>query len=368
MSLKRVFPAELALGQSLDWNVYDEAGHLLLAQGQMISNETLRSGLLERGLYYESKEVPIQVEATKDSPFDLVAELQIRLDRLLVNQERVGNFPSRVYRMAQTIQSLCLDHADATLATILLDRDVRYSVRHALHVAIVVEIVGESWGMSEFDRTSMIAAALTMNIAMQELQDQLHSQAQPLTVLQRELIRNHPAQSAERLRQLQVADPTWLTTVEQHHEALDGSGYPHGVSGDQIILPAQFIHLAEIYTAKLVNRTYRKPISPVIALRTVFLARGSSVDPKLAELLIKVMGIYPPGTVVRLKSNEIGLVTHRGRQAHFPVVTAMLDGAGVPHVSPLKRDVEQPAYKIVEILRPAQLTMKFNRSHVWGYV
>jgi HD-GYP domain-containing protein (c-di-GMP phosphodiesterase class II) len=75
-------------------------------------------------------------------------------------------------------------------------------------------------------RLPVVAAALTMNISMLALQDRLYNQGTPLDDAQPVAVREHPAQAVAQLEQLGVTDVDRLSAIAQHHEALDGSGYP----------------------------------------------------------------------------------------------------------------------------------------------
>src|SRR5204862_3889390 len=110
-----------------------------------------------------------------------------------------------------------------------------------------------------------VCAALTMNLAIVDLQDVLYRQ-QTMTPEQREAIAEHPADAVKKLATLGVRDPLWLSIVEQHHEFLDGSGYPKKLAGDAVIREAQVIGLADRYCAAVTERTYRQPVAPDVAL------------------------------------------------------------------------------------------------------
>src|SRR5205085_4037771 len=115
-------------------------------------------------------------------------------------------------------------------------------------------------GWSEPERRSLVSAAMSMNLAMIELQGRLAVQAAPPTPDQREQIHQHPRRSAEQLRAAGVADALWLAAVEQHHERTDGAGYPTGCSDMGQF--AQALQYADVFTAKLSARSCRAALPP----------------------------------------------------------------------------------------------------------
>lgn len=366
MALRRAEPGRIHVGEPLHTDVYDHQGNILLRKGFVVSSDEQLGDLLTRGLYFDDGVGSPRKVAPTLSPFQLVDELQDELDSCLSRFAAEDDFPARIAGLCRKVQQVCVLNADAALGCILLDRRVRYSVRHSLHTAIVCELVGDKKGLADDERQPMIAAALTMNLAMLNLQDQLQTQAKPLTWEQKSAVHSHPERSVELLRAAGVTHEGWLTTVLQHHESIDGKGYPFGLQADEISLPAQLVYLADFYCAKLVNRDYRTPILPNVALRNLFLARGERVDALLAALLIKEMGVYPPGSFLRLANGETGVVTHRGRTAHTPAAVSLLGSHGQPLPVPLRRDCSERMFEVRELV-PPPTGLKINRQVLWGY-
>ena len=123
---------------------------------------------------------------------------------------------------------------------------------------------------------------------------------QALTDVQRQAIRCHPARSTEVLVDAGVEDREWLSAILAHHEHLDGSGYPAGLAGESIPSPARILRVADDYCAKAGGRHYRLPRSSKQALRSLFRSKRLWLDMQLAAHLLRRLGLYPPGTLVRL--------------------------------------------------------------------
>jgi hypothetical protein len=136
--------------------------------------------------------------------------------------------------------------------------------------------------------------------------------------------------------------------VLHHHERLDGSGYPHGLRGEDIPCPTRLLAIVDIYTAMLRPRTYRDAMPARMALRSIFLERGQLVDDALAAALIKELGVYPPGTLVRLANDEIGIVVRRGEDATHPLVFRLMTAEGYRASVTVARDTREPEFRIVD--------------------
>jgi hypothetical protein len=141
-----------------------------------------------------------------------------------------------------------------------------------------------------------------------------------------------------------------MQSVAMHHERLDGSGYPKGLAGAQIPIGARIVALADAFTAMMRPRADRPAYLAKDALRELFVGGAAKFDPRLVQLLVKQLGVYPPGTVVKLANGEIGVCVRRTNDARKPVLRAVIDPSGQLYATPKRRDVDETASKIVEVL------------------
>ena len=181
------------------------------------------------------------------------------------------------------------------------------------------------------------------------------------------MISEHPDKSEELLRQAGVTDNAWLDAVRQHHEFMDGAGYPQGLKGEAISRLARVIKLADIYCALVSGRAYRTAMLQNSAMRELFMQRGKQVDGQLTEQFVKVVGIYPPGTFVRLANAEIAVATRHGASASAPMVQSVVGPRGSPLAVYGKRDCGKADFAIREVISKAQANVKINRHMLWGY-
>jgi HD-GYP domain-containing protein (c-di-GMP phosphodiesterase class II) len=371
----KIKAGEIKVGEPLVWDVYDDAGVLLLQTGYIIETRTQLDILMSRGIFHASARIPDESLIRKSdlleevSPFQLIDQIYPRLEKLLCSSapETEKDFPAKMMGLCRLLQQACARDADATLSTILLGTAGRYSLKHALDVAIICELTGQALAIPVPERLCLIAAALTENIAMTSLADVLCEQDAPLQEEQRKEIHRHPPQGVEILRSFGVDDPLWIDAVLKHHESPDGKGYPDGLQGAAVPVSARLIAIADFYCAKVTGRRYRPPLSSHKAMQVVFPAGDSRIDKSLVELFVKTLGIYLPGTFLFLKNNQIAVVTHRGESIHFPGVYAITGKDGMPLIGPMRRDTSNPDYKIVRIIPPREVAIKVNRYQLWGY-
>lgn len=373
MAQRRIRAGELAVGHVLQDNAYDENGRLLLSKGYVIASATQIDALIRRGLFTDPDKEALKTPKREPEPIltsavSLILDARRHLQRICSPTSARESFPQHVVHIRSLIKQACAISEDAAIATALLERQGRYSIRHSLDTAITCQIVGESVGINEPEFTSTICAALTMNISALQMQDELQTQKGPLTEPQRELMQSHPLASVAQLRERGVTDETWLNAVLDHHEAADGSGYPHRKKENDISLPAQLVALADVYCARISSRQYRSALRPNAALRALFLDQGKKVRAGFANQFIKAVGIFPAGTPVRLENGEIAIVTSRGASPKTPAVCAVIGPRGMPLAIPAKRDTANAAFCVREVIDWTELGAVPSMQSLWGRI
>lgn len=350
----------------------------MLRQGIVIGSKTQIDALLDRGVYFildeEDASRPIDPGPQESglSCFDLIDEAYRRLESLygssaLCSDPAQKNLQSTVERLCKIIQSACDEDRDASLSTILLQPEGRYSVNHQVQTAVACEIILRNIGYSKDERLSVVGAGLTMNIAIGELQDELFFQSEKLSREQQEKIEAHLFEGVELLGRCGIEDKLWMDTVLQHHEFLDGSGYPRKLEGDAIREPSRILTIADIFCAKVTGRAYRRPIAANRALREIYCKeRGHSIDTALLHVFIKELGIYPPGSLVRLANGEIAVVIRCGPRVDCPIVRSIIKPTSEAYLNPRFRDTGRKEFAIVEVSTSRELRACINRYKLWA--
>ena len=343
----------VSVGQPLPFNVRDADRSLLLARGQVVENADQMHALFERGALVDLEELK-----ANDATAEIASAPRERLPALWSGcMDDVGRAlqtsPHDGYAGAlqdAAAPVLALIDRDPDLAIFQVLRQERndhlqYGVTHSVHAAITVHLVAQRLQWDAATTQSVFKAALTMNLAMLELQGRLALQTAPLSDSQRAEIHSHPRRSVQILELAGVSDRLWLDTVLQHHEVPDGSGYPNGLR--DVPDAALLLRRADIYTAKLSSRAGRDAMSADQAGRQMFMQ-----DPghPMTAALAKEFGVYPPGCHVALVTGELGIVIQRGQTVTTPVVAAVTNERGVPRAEPVRRDTARKGQAIVAVV------------------
>jgi hypothetical protein len=234
----------------------------------------------------------------------------------------------------------------------------RYSAHHSMLCALVATLCATGFGWPPAEIEALSRAALTMNLSMTAAQDTLSRQTGPLTPQQREQIDSHAERSAQMLEQAGVGDALWIEVVRRHHA--QAAAGPDAAPADRL---AHLLHRVDVYTAKLSGRATRAAVSPAIAARDACLDASGRPDP-LGGAILRALGLYPPGTCVRLVSGEVAVVIRRGAKAHTPVVAGLRRADGGTHLRPVLRDTRQAAHAVQQGVRMREVKVWLNHLRV----
>jgi HD-GYP domain-containing protein (c-di-GMP phosphodiesterase class II) len=350
------------LQEELPFAVLDANGQLLLNRNYRIATEEQLNSLCDRGFQVRMEELPPEDPAQPAAeparpacPIEAWSSCTARVGSILVNS-RHPTLDQALDEASTPVLELVAQDPDFAMLMAMRERSgpkVHYALRHCLHTAIVTRLVAQRLGWDTAAMMSTFKAALTMNLSMMELQSELARSGHSPTVQERNIILQHPTQSRAMLEAGGVRDQDWLLAVEQHHERPDGTGYPLGMS--DVDEKARLLRLADSYCAKITPRASRPAMTPDRAGRELFLREATN---PMAHALIKELGIYPPGTCVRLASGETGIVLRRGPTMLTPVVAAITWRTGEPRREPLKRDTSLPAFKVLQSV--AEQALRFS--------
>ncbi|HYN59604.1 MAG TPA: phosphohydrolase [Rubrivivax sp.] len=316
--------------ESIEWR-----RKLGAAMGVMLRQNAPLKSIAEARPQANSREAPSAADANVPDQWESLSSM---LDQALRDAGPNDEFIARVRLVHERASRLGLRHGDVSLYHLIHAAGhtlEKYSSHHALLVMLVCGQAATMLGWRAEAVCSLGCAALTMNVAMATLQDQLASTAAPLTPAMREQIQQHAPQGAQLLRDAGLDDALWCEVVRLHHDRSDAQ-LPLAELPEERQL-ARLLRRADIFTAKISRRRTRAPMSPVQAAREACLGAGGVPD-EVGGALLRATGLYPPGSFVELANGERGIVVSRGRRANLPWVASLVAPSGLPLGEPALRD------------------------------
>ena len=273
-------------------------------------------------------------EGEYEDLLSLWSDLESALSMLLSRPLQVQDFAAKVRQFDHWLQDLVAHDIDAALYLMFQlasTSTVGYSASHALVCGTLCHIMAQELQLPPRERDSLVRAALTMNIGMTRLQDELAEQRERPTAAQQEAIRSHPEESLMLLQRLHITDPLWLDVVGQHHATMT----------DRIPLAAQapedrltrVLGTIDRYAAMISPRKSRAGRSATDSVRAIV---GQEIEQhdEVSYTLVRSIGLCPPGTFVKLDNGDTAIVLRRSEKANHPLVASVLDRAGHHHAQP----------------------------------
>jgi HD-GYP domain-containing protein (c-di-GMP phosphodiesterase class II) len=369
---------EVVLNEPLPWTIYAANGQLLLRQGRVITSDDVLSKIFLHDPYRNiemilgneerhKSQITYENDDKEINPFNEITRFSTRYKNLTKDIEKQDKTVGRrVLRLAQDIQALVAFDEDACLGAIHLYYDQTYTALQPIYKAILCELTASLLDYENEQRLSLLAAALTANLGLVGIQDQLNNQNSPLTGPQIEMIQSGPARSVEILKSIDITDQVWLKTVIENHERNDGTGYPWGLKSRYITPFAKILGLADTYVAMITRRAYRKAALAQTVLQEIY-QMSTAEDRLIYSNFIRQLGVYPPGTMVTLENGEVAVVTYRGF-GNSIMSSAMSFGKEPGHfyASPIKRDTSLDEFKISKIYNPTTKP-HLNPDMLWSY-
>lgn len=277
----------------------------------------------------------------------------------LLRDRNPTQFLERLERVQTMLSSYAHRNPDGALFALvyLAGTETRmYSATHSMLVSLTCGLTARE--ILKWPReleVLLCKAALTMNLSLTALQDQLAAQADPPTAAQLQTIDEHPAKSAEMLSAMGIRDATWLQAVREHHIQMPGP--MEGRTTAQ-----QFVRLmqrADMFADRLAPKAGRSPLAPAAAMQACYFDENRQMD-EAGAALIKAVGIYQPGSFVRLATDEVAVVIKRGHTTTTPRVAVLINRSGMPTIEHTIRETSLRDFRIVASLPYRDVKVKIN--------
>jgi hypothetical protein len=196
--------------------------------------------------------------------------------------------------------------------------------------------------------------ALFHDVGTKNIPDKVLNKLDAYNHAEQALVETHCEGGYEIGRKLGLAAPA-LAIIRDHHEMFDGSGYPRHLQGEAISILARIVAIANHYDELCNPRNPADSLTPHEALSLMFAKMRSRFDPKLLQVFIRCLGVYPPGTIVQLANGVVGMcVNVNTAKPTRPQV--MIYEASVPREEAIVVNLEtQPDLNIVKSIRPSQV-------------
>ncbi|MCL2047207.1 MAG: HD-GYP domain-containing protein [Defluviitaleaceae bacterium] len=201
-----------------------------------------------------------------------------------------------------------------------LKRHDEYTYHHSLSVSVLSIAVGKELGFSKDMLFRLGRCAMLHDIGKNLIPLDILNKAGKLSDREFELIKTHPVIGAESLKKNKIGNTELWRAVMYHHEKVDGTGYPHKLTGPYIPLFSKIIAVTDVYDAITSYRSYRSPMLPSHAMGILCKDTGTHFEADIVKAFMAKLEPYPMNTIVQLSNGKLAKVVRAGKTKLNPVV------------------------------------------------
>jgi HD-GYP domain-containing protein (c-di-GMP phosphodiesterase class II) len=279
-----------------------------------------RAGELSPGLF---RKVPIIEEMgfaqrVHTQAQDLVGDLMGNVEQ----GEAIDIAP--IHQLANELQSSVFRNANALSCLGRIREKDKYLLEHSVNLSVLMSLFGNYRKLSPDALHQTIVGALLHDIGKILTPDEILHKPGRLTPEEFEVMKAHARHSRNLLEATEGIGELSIITAAQHHERMDGSGYPEGLKGDDISIYGRMVAITDVYDAITADRVYHKGMTPSQGLKKLLEWSNGHLDPVLVKEFIRCVGLYPIGSLVLLESGRLGVVIETNEEdQRLPVVRIM---------------------------------------------
>ncbi|MCF7519858.1 MULTISPECIES: HD-GYP domain-containing protein [Pseudoalteromonas] len=259
------------------------------------------------------------------------------------------------------VSSVFRNHNAMTILTRLRDKHI-YNWRHMINTAILVSVFAKYLGYKEQTVKELAMGALLHDIGQAKMPQGVLSKPSQLNDNEMQVVKKHVAQSLGLVKGEKGITPLMLDMIVNHHERLDGSGYPRGITAEKLSRPARIMAIVDVYDAITADRPHQMGEEPISALRYL-LANKQLFDSELVQRFIKCLGVHPVGSIVKLNNERLALVMEGNQDNPIkPKVKIFYNAKHKHHIT--AKDVhlsEEHELKIISSIKPLDYQLNLAR-------
>lgn len=233
-----------------------------------------------------------------------------------------------------------------------------YTAEHSLNVAVLSITLGRQVGLEEDDLEKLGLCGMLHDIGKTRVPIEVLNKEGALTAEEFALMRSHPVEGKNILLGNHSVYHGAVDVCHNHHETLNGTGYPRGLNEKAINPFTRMVTIADVYDAITSDRCYKRGKSSLEALKILYGGRGTQFDANLVIEFINCIGLYPVGSIVALKNGCVGIVVSNNYvNRRLPRIHILLDenknkiDRYVLDLAKLKSSNDLEGYAITQILR-----------------
>jgi HD-GYP domain-containing protein (c-di-GMP phosphodiesterase class II) len=299
-----------------------------------------RPGLISEA--FEIRKNKESLSEIKKTYEDMVLHLMLIMEEIKEGKSVAGG---KIGSLAEIITDLLRADNNMLLSLVhifsYLGRQEDFLYAHSVNASILATNLGLAHGYGRTELINLCTSALVHDIGYLKVPKDIINKPAKLSKEEFDLVKKHTIYGVELLSKIEGLPESASEVVHEHHERVDGSGYPNGKRRDEISDFAKIVAIAEVYEAITHPRPYRREkIIPYQAVKTIVQKEKNSFEPELVKVFLNSISPYPPGSFVLLNNGVIGRIYSVNKTLPLrPVVEIFFDSDGRPPENPSRIDL-----------------------------
>ncbi len=268
----------------------------------------------------------------------------------------------KVQEAGTVISESILRNVDAMVSLTRIKKHDPYTAMHCMNVCTLVTAMAMHDGTDPGLLPMITTAVLLHDVGKTRVPLEVLNKPGRFEPHELQEMRKHALHSGDIMREDGSFSDEQIAIAEQHHEMMDGSGYPKGLAGDQIQYYARLTAVADVYDALTAKRVYKPAMPMYQALLRIHNNKGTEFDAHAVDLFVKTLGLYPVGSYVELNTGEQGVVYEPNPSDSRKPVVALLTqpskkARAAPFIVNLALRSQADGREITHVLDPEKLSV-----------
>lgn len=318
----------LQSGMTIDQSIVDGTGRILVARKTILDDyiiAALRKMNISGVYIREGEEEPTDLsEESSPKAVEKIEKLEkpdrsrLKLSesvkervatgmKFMFSNPRAAGFMDAANSISGELMKVITENDAIAVDIDALKVSDEYTFKHSVDVASIAMILAKQSGMPEKDVYNIGVAGLLHDLGKSEIPGEILNKPARLTEEEFAVMKQHPSLGYNILKDKPNIAREVLLGVLQHHEKIDGRGYPLGLTAERITPHAKILAVADIYDALVTERPYKKGFSPRDAVEMI-MAMTAELDVNVIKMFLNSVILYPVGTLVRLSNGEAARV------------------------------------------------------------
>jgi putative nucleotidyltransferase with HDIG domain len=337
----------------------------------VVSTSAEEKKKVEDELLQIAKEPSPEPHAPMHEELERARKLQARSKAAVTSmfqEARMGNAikVSEAAPLVEEINQSITRNPEAFLNLARLKTKDDYTYMHSIAVCALMIALGKQLGLTSAELKNAGLAGLLHDVGKMLIPDEVLNKPGKLTDEEFEIVKQHPRKGWEILHGSADITDTALDVCLHHHERVDGTGYPERISGDLLTLFARMGAVCDVYDALTSDRCYKHGWEPAETIRKMAEWRNGHFDERIFQAFVKTIGIYPSGTLVRLKSGRLAIVIEQSDKSLLtPIVKVFFSTKSNEPIMPEMVNLSRSYESIASAEDPAQ--WGFDLKQITGY-